>query len=113
HISYEHQFDNGSVDHAGNVYLVYTDDHNMYYSFSTTFGQTWSGPYQISKTPSNTAIMPWTTALGNGALDVVWSGTSYYDGANTPDNYRMTASSQVYFDQHLAETRPGSKATQH
>jgi len=63
-------------------------------------------------TPSNTAIMPWSTALGNGALDVVWYGTSYYDGVNTPDNYPMTASWQVYFAQNLAATTPGSKFTQ-
>ncbi len=44
-VGYGHQFVNVSVDQAGNVYLVYTDDHNMFYSFSTTFGQTWSGPY--------------------------------------------------------------------
>src|SRR5437660_380322 len=111
-IGYGHQFVNVSVDQAGNVYLVYTDDHIMYYSFSTTFGQTWSVPYQISKTPSNTAIMPWSAALGNGALDVVWYGTSYYDGVNTPDSYPMTASSQVYFAQNLAATTPGSKFTQ-
>src|SRR5207253_2004911 len=111
-VGYGHQFVNVSVDQAGNVYLVYTDDHNMYYSFSTTFGQTWSGPYQINKTPSNTAIFPWSSALGNGALDVVWYGTSYYDGVNTPDNYPMTASWQVYFAQNLAATTPGSKFTQ-
>src|SRR5207253_10434611 len=111
-LGYGHQFVNVSVDQAGNVYLVYTDDHNMYYSFSTTFGQTWSGPYQISKTPSNTAIMPWSTALGNGALDVVWYGTSYYDGVNTPDNYPMKAAWQVYFAQNLAATTPGSKFSQ-
>jgi hypothetical protein len=111
-VGYGHQFVNVNVDQAGNVYLVYTDDHNIYYSFSTSFGQTWSGPYQISKTPSNTAIMPWSSALGNGALDVVWYGTSYYDGVNTPDNYPMTASWQVYFAQNLAATTPGSKFTQ-
>jgi hypothetical protein len=111
-VGYGHQFVNVSVDQAGNVYLVYTDDHNIYYSFSTSFGQTWSGPYQISKTPSNTAIMPWSSALGNGALDVVWYGTSYYDGVNTPDNYPTSASWQVYFAQNLAATTPGSKFTQ-
>ncbi len=111
-VGYGHQFVNVSVDQAGNVYLVYNDDHNMFYSFSTTFGQTWSGPYQINKTPSNTAIFPWSSALGNGALDVVWYGTSYYDGVNTPDNYPMTAGWQVYFAQNLAATTPGSKFTQ-
>src|SRR6266704_1664581 len=111
-VSYGHQFVNVSVDQAGNVYVVYTDDHNMFYSFSTSFGQQWSGPYRISKTPSNTAIMPWSSAGSTGALDVVWYGTSYYDGVNTPDNYPMTASWQVYFAQNLKATTPGSSWTQ-
>src|SRR6059036_3097902 len=55
-VSYGHQFVNVSVDQGGNVYVVYNDDHNMFYSFSTSFGQTWSGPYKINKNPSNTAI---------------------------------------------------------
>src|SRR5437667_11318631 len=46
------------------------------------------------------------------SLDVVWYGTSYYDGVNTPDSYPMTASWQVYFAQNLAATTPGSKFTQ-
>ncbi len=111
-VSYGHQFVNVSVDQAGNVYAVYSDDHNMFYSFSTTFGQSWSGPLQINKTPSNTAIMPWSTALGNGAIDVVWYGTSYYDGVNTPDNYPMSAAWQVYFAQNLGATTLGSSWTQ-
>ncbi|HVH15684.1 MAG TPA: hypothetical protein VNA15_08210 [Candidatus Angelobacter sp.] len=111
-VGYGHQFVNVSVDQAGNLYVVYNDDHNMFYSFSTTFGQAWSGPYQINKPPSSTAILPWSSAGSNGALDVVWYGTSYYDGVNTPDNYPMTASWQVYFAQNLKATTPGSSWTQ-
>jgi hypothetical protein len=111
-VGYGHQFVNVSVDQAGNVYVVYSDDHNMFYSFSTSFGQSWSGPYQINKSPSKTAIMPWSTAGSNGALDVVWYGTSYYDGVNTPDSYPMSASWQVYFAQNLKATTPGSSWTQ-
>ncbi|MBO0888556.1 hypothetical protein J2P12_05585, partial [Candidatus Bathyarchaeota archaeon] len=66
----------------------------------------------INKAPSNTAIFPWSSGGSGGALDVVWYGTSYYDGVNTPDNYPMTASWQVYFAQNLAATTPGSKWTQ-
>src|SRR5438128_1326920 len=97
-------------------YHAYATTNNLFvtcsYDGGTTFAQTWSGPYQINKTPSNTAIFPWSSALGNGALDVVWYGTSYYDGVSTPDNYPMTASWQVYFAQNLAATTPGSKFTQ-
>jgi hypothetical protein len=90
-VSYGHQFVNVSMDAAGNLYSVYTDNHNMYYSYSTTHGQTWHGPYQINKSPSNTAIFPWSTALANGKVDIVWYGTSYYDGTNPPDNCPNTA----------------------
>src|SRR5207244_13192854 len=83
-IGYDHQFSQVSVDNAGNVYSLYTDDHNTYYSFSTDFGKDWSGPIQVNHSPSNTAIFPWSAAGSRGELDVVWYGTSYYDGLNTP-----------------------------
>src|SRR6266568_2647733 len=111
-VSYGHQFVNVSVDQAGNVYVVYTDDHDLFYSFRKTFGQAWSGPLQINKTPSNTAIFPWSTAGSNGAIDVVWYGTSSYDGVNTPDNYPISAAWQVFFAQNLKATSPGSSWTQ-
>lgn len=111
-LNYGHQFVNVSVDKAGNVYVVYSDDHNLFYSFSRTFGQAWFGPFQINKPDSNTAIMPWSAAGSAGQLDVVWYGTSYYDGVLTPDNYpsmkttnpSSPAAWYVYFSQNLAAT---------
>jgi hypothetical protein len=100
--SYGHQFVNVSVDRAGNVYSVYTDNHNLYYSYSTTHGQTWSSPYQINKAPSATAIMPWSVAGDNGKLDVVWYGTT------VPDNYPSSAAWYVYFAQNLSAARGGT-----
>ena len=110
--SYGHQFVNVSVDGAGNVYAVYDDNHNMFYSFSTDHGQTWSGPYQVNASPSATAIFPWSVAAGNGKLDIVWYGTSYYDGVNPPDNYPNSAAWYVYFAQNLSATTPGSRFMQ-
>ncbi len=111
-VDYGHQFINVSVDTAGNVYVVYSDNHNIFYSFSKTFGQTWSGPYQVNKSPSATAIFPWSSAGAAGALDIVWYGTSYYDGVNPPDNYPSTASWNVYFAQNLQALTPNSAFTQ-
>jgi len=108
---YAHQFVNVSVDRAGNVYAFYSDDHNLYYSFSKNHGQTWSGPYQINKSPSNTAIFPWSVAGDAGKVDVVWYGTSYY-GPEHPDNYPATAQWYVYFAQNLSATVPGSGFSQ-
>jgi len=110
-VAYGHQFVNVAVDRGGNVYTLFNDNHNLFYSFSTNFGQTWSAPIQINKPPSNTAIFPWASAGRAGALDVVWYGTSFYDGTTIPDNYPMTAAWNVYFAQNLQATTPGSSFT--
>jgi hypothetical protein len=104
-VGYGHQFVNVSVDKAGNVYSVYTDDHNVYYSFSTDRGRTWSGPYQISH--GGTAIFPWSTAGDAGRLDVVYYTTPYF-GTEHPDNYPASAAWTVGFAQNLHAVTPGS-----
>jgi hypothetical protein len=101
-VSYGHQFIQMSIDAAGNLYVLYSDNHNLFYSFSTDQGMAWSAPVQINKGPASaTAIMPWSVAGKAGALDVVWYGTSYYDGVNPPDNYPATAAWYVFFAQNL------------
>jgi hypothetical protein len=110
--SYGHQFVNVSVDRAGNVYSVYTDDHHVYYSFSTDHGITWSGPHLITTT-SGTQIFPWSSAGDAGKLDVVYYETPYYDGTSTPDNYPDSASWTVGFAQNVtALTKPSAWARQ-
>jgi hypothetical protein len=111
-VSYGHQFVNVSIDKAGNLYSVFSDNHNVYYSYSTDHGTTWSAPVQVNSSPSNTAIEPWSVANGAGHIDIVWYGTSYYDGVNPPDNYPMSASWYAYFAQNLSATTPGSSFTQ-
>jgi hypothetical protein len=106
-VGYGHQFVNVSVDRAGNVYSVYTDDHHVSYSFSTDHGTTWKGPFLITQT-SGTQIFPWSTAGDAGKLDVVYYQTPYYDGVNTPDNYPHSAAWTVGFAQNLTATTPGS-----
>jgi hypothetical protein len=110
-VAYGHQFVDVAVDRAGNVYVVFSDNHDLFYSFSTNFGQTWSAPNLINKPPSNTAIFPWASAGRAGGLDVVWYGTSYHDGVTVPDNYPMSAAWNVYFAQNLHATTPGSSFT--
>ena len=109
-VGYGHQFVNVSVDRAGNVYSVYTDDHHVYYSYSTDHGKTWSLPALVTTT-SGTQIFPWATAGDAGKLDVVYYQTPYYDGSNTPDNYPTSAAWTVGFAQNLAATTPRSTWT--
>lgn len=107
-VSYGHQFINMSIDKEGNLYSVFTDNHNVYFSFSKNQGSIWSSPVQVNKSPSNTAIMPWSVANKAGHIDIVWYGTSYYDGVNPPDNYPLSASWYVYMAQNLNATGGGS-----
>jgi hypothetical protein len=107
-VDYGHQFVNVSVDSAGNVYSVYTDDHHVYYSFSTDHGKKWSGPYLITTT-SGTQIFPWSTAGDAGKLDVVYYQTSYYDPSQVPDTYPNKAAWTVGFAQNLRALKAGSK----
>jgi hypothetical protein len=107
-VNYGHQFVNVSVDRAGNVYSVFSDDHNLFFSFSSDQGTTWSAPVQVNQAPSSTAIMPWSVAGDAGRLDVVWYGSSFFDGVTVPDNYPATATWQVYFAQNLTATKGGA-----
>lgn len=107
-VGYGHQFVNVSVDTAGNVYSVYSDNHNVYYSYSSDHGQTWSAPVQVNAAPANTALMPWGVANSPGKLDIVYYGTSYYDGTNSPENYPNSAAWYVYFAQNQRATSGGT-----
>ena len=105
-VGYGHQFVNVSVDKAGNVYSVFTDNHHVYYAFSTDHGISWSAPHLITTT-TGTQIFPWSSAVGAGKLDVVYYQTSHYDGTTTPDNYPDSATWTVGFAQNTtALTRP-------
>ena len=107
-VSYNHNFTNVSIDAAGNVYSVFSDNHNVYYSFSTNHGSTWSTPVKVNPPAAATAIYPWSVANKAGHLDIVFYGTSYYDGVNPPDNYPMSAAWYVFLAQNLKATKAGS-----
>lgn len=109
---YGHQFANVSVDRAGNVYSFFSDDHYVYYKYSTDHGVTWQpggptgAPIVVSRVPANTAIFPWSDAGDPGKVDLVYYGSPYY-GPEHPDNYPMSAVWNVYFAQNLnAVTNP-------
>jgi hypothetical protein len=111
-VGYNHQFPNVAVDRAGTVYVLFSDDHNVFYSFSTDHGRHWSAPVPVNRPPASTAIFPWAVAGDAGKLDVVYYGTSYYDGSNPPDRYPASAAWYAYFAQNLNATRPVSRFTQ-
>jgi hypothetical protein len=111
-VGYGHQFTNVSVDAAGNVYAFFTDNHNLWYSWSTDRAASWSAPRRVNSGSAATAIFPWSVGGSNGKVDVVYYATAYYDGVNTPDNYPASARWYVYLAQNLAATSTKGKWTQ-
>lgn len=111
-VGFNHMFPHVSVDRAGNVYALFSDDHNVYYSVSTDRGRTWSPPVKVNGAPASTAIFPWAVAGDAGKLDVVYYGTSYYDGTTPPDRYPSSAVWHVYFAQSLDATKRNARFTQ-
>src|ERR1700681_309249 len=105
---YAHNFTNVSVDQAGNVYSFFSDDHYVYFKYSTDHGQTWQpggsdpsvAPIRINRAPAQTAIFPWSSAGDPGKVDLVYYGADYY-GPEHPDNYPGSANWHVYFAQNL------------
>src|SRR2546428_10918652 len=59
-----------------------------------------------------TAVMPWSVACDPGQLNIVWYGTSFYDGTTAPDNYPASAAWYVFFAQNLNAAATGSTFTQ-
>jgi hypothetical protein len=109
-VGYANQFPNIAVDRGGNVYAVYSDDHFVYYSYSTDHGSTWNGPFTISK--AGTSVFPWATAGDAGKLDVVYYSTPYFDANADPGTYPSSAAWTVRFAQNLKATTAGSAFTE-
>ena len=65
-----------TVDTAGNVYVVWSDtgDHNIYYSYSTDQGNTWSAPIRVNNpaAPATTTAFAWSQAGAPGTLAAIY-----------------------------------------
>jgi hypothetical protein len=95
-------FPDVAIDKAGNVYAVWVDeiDHNVYYAYSTTQGNTWSSVRQINGNDTNSNVFPWAVAGNAGKLVVAWySSSSHLDSDNMPSWYtnRQAATAFPWF----------------
>ena len=59
----------------GNLYAVWSDGHQVYFSASSDQGSHWSAAVIVNIPPATTAIFPWIAAY-NGIVDVVYYGTT-------------------------------------
>ena len=66
-----------TTDKAGNVYVAWIDrtNFNLYYSFSTDQGKSWSAPVRVNNSGSATNEFDWAEAGNTGQLALAWYGT--------------------------------------
>jgi hypothetical protein len=73
-----------TIDTAGNLYYVWAQtqgsekqpniggETDVYYSFSTSGGTTWSQPIPLTQENGDSAVMPWAVAGDPGQVDLVY-----------------------------------------
>ena len=81
-----HLFPALATDSAGTVYTAWidTNDNNVYYSYSTDQGTSWTTPARVNSAPSNTAEFLWAQAGSPGTLALAWYAT---DTPGQPDSF--------------------------
>ncbi len=93
--SLDHQFPNVSVDPAGNLWMAWSDDKNVFAATSPDHGVSWSCSAPVS-TNTVQAVFPWLAATSAG-VDLVYYGT--------PTTTNQTWF--VYLAQNLTSTATG------
>ncbi|MDP9232078.1 MAG: hypothetical protein M3O73_04830 [Actinomycetota bacterium] len=81
-----HLFPAVATDSAGTVYTAWidTNDNNVYYSYSTDQGTSWTTPVKVNSSPANTAEFLWARAGTPGTLALAWYAT---DTPGQPDSF--------------------------
>jgi hypothetical protein len=90
-----------AVDNFGYVYAVWSDNTDIYYSYSTTHGTNWSPAIKVTQNTSQAGrsnVFPWVAADANGHVAIAWYGADRPGNSNT-----ISANWNVY----VAETVNG------
>jgi hypothetical protein len=73
-----------ATDDLGIVYAVWSDNANVFYSFSADQGTTWSNPINVSfpVNGGHANLFPWIAADANGHVGIVWLGDDRAGSSN-------------------------------
>jgi hypothetical protein len=75
-VSIAHVFPSLALDHAGNLYIAYSDGSNSFLTSSTDGGATWKTPVIVNAGPAlRTTVEPWVVAGDAGKVNVFFYGT--------------------------------------
>ncbi|HZR32731.1 MAG TPA: hypothetical protein VFA76_12865 [Terriglobales bacterium] len=75
-----------AVDNFGYVYATWSDNNDVYYSFSTNHGTRWSPAIKVTQnTPQagKSNVFPWIAADANGHVAIAWYGADQVGNSNT------------------------------
>ncbi|MCW2776312.1 MAG: hypothetical protein JWN17_37 [Frankiales bacterium] len=94
----------GTIDRAGNVYVLYNSDKgspghfHTWYVFSSDKAKTWSDPVKVDGAPLAQGAQVYATGQAGapGVLDVAWYGADAATGADDP---------KAVWDVHFAQVR--------
>ena len=83
-----------AVDGFGNLYAVWSDNVNIFYSSSTDRGTTWTPALRINAGPTvgNANVFPWVDADANGHVAVAWFGSDRAGHSNSAAIHEPCAS---------------------
>src|SRR5437588_2540379 len=96
-----------AVDKFGYLYAVWSDNTNIYYSFSVSQGTSWSPAIKVTQNTSQAGksnVFPWIAADANGHVAIAWYGADQAGNSNTVP---LTTNWNVY----VAETVNGHATT--
>jgi len=75
-----------AVDNFGYIYATWSDNTDVYYSFSTNHGTRWSPAIKVTRNTSQAGksnVFPWIAADANGHVAVAWYGADQVGNSNT------------------------------
>src|ERR1700687_1558711 len=75
-----------AVDNFGYVYAVWSDNTDIYYSFSNSHGTRWSPAIKVTQNTSQAGksnVFPWIAADANGHVAIAWYGADQAGNSNT------------------------------
>jgi len=75
-----------AVDSFGYVYATWSDNTDVYYSFSNNHGTRWSPAIKVTRNTSQAGksnVFPWIAADANGHVAIAWYGADQAGNSNT------------------------------
>ncbi len=75
-----------AVDNFGYTYATWSDNTDIYYSFSNNHGTRWSPAIRVTRNTSQAGksnVFPWIAADANGHVAIAWYGADQVGNSNT------------------------------